>query len=296
MTDDRTPNTGAEPGKGPSGDRRPNARELFKKLDGSVVSDPVDERFKQSLEGLSRRLNEQTASQTPKDPRLAAEARRAALAAYDLARTRRLQAILKTGGAAALAAGIAWLVVFISASPEPQPHTTASRERLATVEAAAAAPTRAATAPIPIAPAPSVPAPSIADPASVTLASADPATVGSTPPAPELASLSDGEVREVQSRLRSFGFSPGPLDGTAGPMTRAAIMRYQQERGLAQIGAVDRDLLDQLRQDPAPQVAVQQVAQPALRQARPQRAATRPSDPLSAAFHDVERWFQSIGR
>jgi len=312
MSEDRTPNANpeqrkaspgqgkapTEQGKAPQADAQRNARELFKGLDGSVVSDPVDERFKQSLEGLSRRLSEQAASQTPKDPRIAAEARRAALAAYDLARARRLQGVLKTGGAAALAAGIAWLVVFISASPEPPSRATASRERPAAVEAAAVAPARAAAAPTPIAPAPPVPAPSVTAPASVTLASVDPTTVASTPPAPEPASLQRDEVREVQTRLRSFGFNPGALDGATGPMTQGAIMRYQQDRGLQQTGVVDRDLLEQLRQDPAPQVVAPQVAQ---RPARPARTSngSRQSDafePMRAAARDIERWFQSLGR
>ncbi len=83
-------------------------------------------------------------------------------------------------------------------------------------------------------------------------------------PAPTLASLRRDEVREVQSRLRSFGFNPGPVDGSAGPMTEAAVVRYQQDRAQAATGKVDQQLLDELRKDPAPQVQVaQRSARPA---------------------------------
>ncbi len=101
------------------------------------------------------------------------------------------------------------------------------------------------------------------------------------------------EVREVQGRLRSFGFNPGPVDGTPGPMTEAAIMHYQENRRLPQTGQVDRDLLEQLRQDPAPQVPVRPDPPP-----RP-RYYARSSDPfapLQQIGDSINRWFQSIGR
>src|SRR6478672_5113540 len=58
--------------------------------------------------------------------------------------------------------------------------------------------------------------------------------------------LRGAEVREVQKRLQGFGFSPGPADGVAGRMTAAAVMNYQQSRGQARSGDIDRDLLEQL--------------------------------------------------
>lgn len=72
-------------------------------------------------------------------------------------------------------------------------------------------------------------------------------------PAPE-PPLTRQEITEVQTRLDRFGFNPGPADGNAGPMTRGAVMRYQQERGIRQTGEIDQAFLDQLRGDPAPPV------------------------------------------
>ena len=69
----------------------------------------------------------------------------------------------------------------------------------------------------------------------------------SHPPSPP---LSSGDMREVQGRLQSLGFDPGPLDGSAGPRTSAAITRYQQTHGLAETGVADKDMLDGLRQQP----------------------------------------------
>ncbi|WP_139374193.1 peptidoglycan-binding domain-containing protein [Enhydrobacter aerosaccus] len=131
-------------------------------------------------------------------------------------------------------------------------------------------------------------------PASVTATDSAPvATAPFDPSAQAPAPLRSEEVREAQGRLRSFGFNPGPVDGTPGPMTRAAIMHYQQERGLQQTGQLDRDLLDQLRRDPAPQLAVRPDPPP-----RP-RYATRSADPfapLQQIGDSITRWFQSIGR
>jgi peptidoglycan hydrolase-like protein with peptidoglycan-binding domain len=57
-------------------------------------------------------------------------------------------------------------------------------------------------------------------------------------------------MREVQGRLQSLGFDPGPLDGSAGPKTAAAITRYQQTHGLTETGVADKDMLDGLRREP----------------------------------------------
>jgi peptidoglycan hydrolase-like protein with peptidoglycan-binding domain len=115
----------------------------------------------------------------------------------------------------------------------------------------------------------------------------------------DLVPLARDEVREVQTRLLSFGFNPGPLDGTAGPMTRGAATRYQQDRGQPQTGMVDRQLLEQLRQDPAPPVAVaQRAAPPGVQHAAYARRA-QPSDPfesLRAAGDRLGRWMQSLTR
>jgi peptidoglycan hydrolase-like protein with peptidoglycan-binding domain len=97
-------------------------------------------------------------------------------------------------------------------------------------------------------------------------------------------------MREVQARLRSFGFNPGPVDGSPGAMTDGAVMRYQQNRGQPQTGKVDRELLEQLRQDPAPTV-VQRATGPYARPTSsrgPQRSD--PFAPVRAAGDRLGQW------
>src|SRR4051794_32926007 len=40
------------------------------------------------------------------------------------------------------------------------------------------------------------------------------------------------DVRQVQRRLSLAGDSPGPIDGRFGPLTRAALTRFQAREGL----------------------------------------------------------------
>src|SRR6185312_14060701 len=68
------------------------------------------------------------------------------------------------------------------------------------------------------------------------------------PPSPPLSSSND--IRELQGRLQSLGFDPGPVDGANGPKTAAAVARYQQARGLQPTGIADKDMLAELRQEP----------------------------------------------
>ena len=39
-------------------------------------------------------------------------------------------------------------------------------------------------------------------------------------------------VTQLQTRLAALGFGPGPVDGAIGRRTRAAILAFQQSRGL----------------------------------------------------------------
>ena len=60
-------------------------------------------------------------------------------------------------------------------------------------------------------------------------------------------------TRRAQVRLLALGYDPGPIDGTVGPRTRAAISVYQQDRGLPVRGDVTEELLQHLRDEqPAP--------------------------------------------
>ena len=114
-------------------------------------------------------------------------------------------------------------------------------------------------------------------------------------PAPNPAPLRRDEVREVQARLQSFGFNPGPVDGVLGVMTEDAVMHYQRHRGQAQTGTVDRQLLEQLRRDPAPQVA--QRVRPDTRSARsPAARRSDPFEPVRAAGNRLGQWLDSLVR
>jgi hypothetical protein len=62
--------------------------------------------------------------------------------------------------------------------------------------------------------------------------------------------LQTPEVWEVQARLEFLGMQPGSPDGIPGPRTVAAIRRYEQSRGRAQTGKLDRELLERLRLEP----------------------------------------------
>ena len=47
-----------------------------------------------------------------------------------------------------------------------------------------------------------------------------------------------GAVRSLQAKLTTRGFSPGPVDGRFGPLTRTAVQRFQRADGLAVDGIV----------------------------------------------------------
>jgi len=293
---DGTGEIGSEPERA-----RRSARKLLKELDG-----PVDEDFKQSLEGLSRHLGERAAGRS--DSRATAEARKAALHAYDAERTHKLKTILKAVGGVALTVSITGAVVLI-ASPfdRPQPRASTAPAKPAQVAAVEQIqePARSLLPATPPLAAKAVLDPwAVLDPqSSLDLAPAKttlepekalPPPIGDAEEPP----LQRDEVRDIQARLRAFGFNPGPLDGIAGPATQAAMMHYQQNRELPQTGTIDRQLLEQLRQDPAPEVVAPQVVQRTARPARASGAArsSDPFDPLRTAAQDFERWLQSLGR
>jgi hypothetical protein len=49
-----------------------------------------------------------------------------------------------------------------------------------------------------------------------------------------------GRITGVQQRLRNLGFDPGPIDGIIGPLTRAAISRFQSWKGMPATGRADK--------------------------------------------------------
>jgi peptidoglycan hydrolase-like protein with peptidoglycan-binding domain len=54
-------------------------------------------------------------------------------------------------------------------------------------------------------------------------------------------------VREVQGKLNRLNYGAGPVDGLFGPLTDAAVRRFQHHSGLAADGAVGRQTLEKIR-------------------------------------------------
>jgi hypothetical protein len=244
----------------------------------------ADDRFKSSIDGLSRALSERRAAHP--DPVGEAMERRAAVQAELERQERRGWMILGSGAALLAIIGIVAGILYMA-------HPFASVPASAPVAVAEAAPPPPDT-PVVVSPPASAPEP---PPAPAPVMAADLAPVTPDP-------LDQAEVREVQSRLLRFGFDPGPVDGDAGRLTQAAAARYQQKRGVPGTGAADRALLEQLRQDPAPQAdPPRQVASrrgtwrdSAASSGQPARRSSGFLDSLRSADNSLSRWLNSLGR
>lgn len=63
----------------------------------------------------------------------------------------------------------------------------------------------------------------------------------------EMPAVSREEVRRAQELLAQQGYEPGPIDGLYGPLTKAAVERFEQARGLPVTGTVSTGLIERLR-------------------------------------------------
>jgi DNA-binding NarL/FixJ family response regulator len=264
-----------------------------------------DDVSRPSTAELSRWLGERAARQPALDPAAAKAARRAALMAYDRTRTRRQRLVLGFAVGAIACSAVAYLVptirlVAVPLSPSTAASTAALAEPAALVSMAAATPTPAPPDPASPSSAPSSPSPATdvaytpaVVPASAQTVPAADSQQALVDPAANQTPLRRAEMREVQARLRSFGFNPGPVDGAPGAMTDGAAVRYQQNRGQPQTGKVDRELLEQLRQDPAPTV-VQRATGPYARPSlSPGPHRSDPFAPVRAAGDRLGQWLDS---
>lgn len=89
-----------------------------------------------------------------------------------------------------------------------------------------------------------------------------PSTGSLSAPAPARPAA-DETLRAVQQKLNELGYNAGPADGLMGRGTRAAIIAFQQDRGLAATGAADQALLLQLQQAPSRSSRPQPESRPA---------------------------------
>ena len=67
-------------------------------------------------------------------------------------------------------------------------------------------------------------------------------------PTNNAAAITVADLAETQRKLLALGYAPGPLDGSLGPSTRAAVKTYQTDRGLTADGSpgpTTRKALDQ---------------------------------------------------
>ena len=293
MTADPSSQANPAPGKAQPGSVHPNGPPASDEADGRD-----DDVSKPSIAELSRRLAERAARQRAVDPAAVKTARRAALEAYDRTRARRQRLVLGLAGGAIACSSIIYLV------PTPGSRDAASPS-VALPEPALLLSMAVAT-PIPALPDPASPSPAPSPSPAINVAYAPavvPAAVQAAPAAdsqqalaemaPNEAPLRRDEAREVQARLRSFGFNPGPVDGDPGAMTEGAIRRYQQNRGQPQSGKVDRELLEQLRHDPAPKI-VQRTAGPYARPTpSPEPRRPNPFESVRAAGDRLGQWLDS---
>ncbi|MBM4125692.1 MAG: peptidoglycan-binding protein, partial [Nitrospira sp.] len=105
-----------------------------------------------------------------------------------------------------------------------------------------------------------------------------PSTGSLSAPAPARPAA-DETVRAVQQKLNELGYSAGPADGLMGRGTRAAIIAFQQDRGLAATGVADQTLLFQLRQVPSGSARGSGANAPAVQDA-PSRSSPSATAPL----------------
>lgn len=59
-------------------------------------------------------------------------------------------------------------------------------------------------------------------------------------------------VADLQQKLKDAGFDPGPLDGKFGPQTRAAVLAFQQSKGIQVDGIVGPETRAALLGEPLP--------------------------------------------
>ena len=59
----------------------------------------------------------------------------------------------------------------------------------------------------------------------------------------------DNNIKKAQEVLRDKGYSPGPVDGLAGPQTRSAIRKFQKSENLPVTGRLDVQTAEKLGVD-----------------------------------------------
>ena len=55
------------------------------------------------------------------------------------------------------------------------------------------------------------------------------------------------DIRAAQEKLAALGYDPGPIDGFAGPRTREAVKKYQEENDLVADGLIGQKTWESLQ-------------------------------------------------
>ena len=138
-----------------------------------------------------------------------------------------------------------------AAAPSPKPAPMLSEQPAPSPAPDAAVPSALSGAVLPTTP-PARPAPTAAMP-SALLPAAPPAPAAAAPAAkpppsalPAEAEMGAADRRQVQEALGRLDYYKGPVDGIFGPLTRAAIRRFQQNIGSAATGYLTADQANRL--------------------------------------------------
>ena len=98
----------------------------------------------------------------------------------------------------------------------------------------------------------------------------------------------DATVQAIQQRLNELGYNAGSPDGLMGRGTSAAIIAFQQDRGLASTGTADRALLLQLQQaSPRSKATAADPLTPTSPQSSSAAIAAHPQRPSSDGKPDL---------
>jgi hypothetical protein len=146
---------------------------------------------------------------------------------------------------ASLAVMAVWGLPFQPAKPLPPNRIEQAKASVAGADTVEKAPPPVAR-PVSLAPAPQEAGKSTPERPPEPSRSPAPSVMPADP-----APLTGSEIRELQSRLKAAGFSPGPIDGAVGPMTQNALRKYAQSRALPDAEAT-RELLARLRTELPP--------------------------------------------
>ncbi|MQW86716.1 peptidoglycan-binding domain-containing protein [Sinorhizobium saheli] len=121
----------------------------------------------------------------------------------------------------------------------------------------------------------------------------DEAAAGETMPAERHAPPSDAPgqagsimVADIQKELLRLGLYEGLADGRSGPMTSAAILRFEKQAGRVETGTPSADLLQALRGANSARPA---VATPGNRPYADPKAVPAEADPVAAAIRSAEK-------